>query len=47
MFFKASDRASLGGSMVKNPSASAGDAGSIPGPGRSHMPWEQLSPCNS
>ena len=24
--------------MVKNPPANAGDAGSIPGPGRSHMP---------
>ena len=27
-----------GESVVKNPSASAGDTGSIPGPGRSHMP---------
>ena len=26
-----------GGTVVKNPPA--GDAGSIPGPGRSHMPW--------
>ena len=25
--------------MVKNPPANAGDTGSIPGPGRSHMPW--------
>ena len=24
--------------VVKNPPASAGDTGSIPGPGRSHMP---------
>ena len=24
--------------MVKNPPANAGDMGSIPGPGRSHMP---------
>ena len=24
--------------MVKNPSANAGDTGSSPGPGRSHMP---------
>ena len=24
--------------MVENPSANAGDTGSIPGPGRSHMP---------
>ena len=27
-----------GGSEVKNPPANAGDKGSIPGPGRSHMP---------
>ena len=26
-----------GGSVVKNPSASVGDTGSIPGLGRSHM----------
>ena len=28
-----------GGAVVKNPPANAGDVGSIPGPGRSHMPW--------
>ena len=28
-----------GGLVVKNPTASIGDKGSIPGPGRSHMPW--------
>ena len=28
----------LGGTVVKNPPANAGDTGSIPGPGRSHMP---------
>ena len=28
-----------GGTVVKNPPASAGDMGSRPGPGRSHMPW--------
>ena len=28
-----------GGTVVKNPPANAGDTGSIPGPGRSHMPW--------
>ena len=28
-----------GGSVVKNPPANAGDTGSSPGPGRSHMPW--------
>ena len=27
-----------GGPMVKNPPANAGDMGSIPGPGRFHMP---------
>ena len=27
------------GAVVKNLPASAGDTGSIPGPGRSHMPW--------
>ena len=27
-----------GGSVVKNPPANPGDMGSIPGPGRSHMP---------
>ena len=26
-----------GGTVVKNPSVNAGDIGSIPGPGRSHM----------
>ena len=28
-----------GGSVVKNPPANAGDMGSSPGPGRSHMLW--------
>ena len=27
-----------GGAVVKNPPAGAGDMGSIPGPGSSHMP---------
>ena len=27
-----------GGAVVKNPPANAGDTGSVPGPGRSHMP---------
>ena len=27
-----------GGAVVKNPPAKAGDTGSNPGPGRSHMP---------
>ena len=29
---------SPGGAVVKNPPAKAGDTGSSPGPGRSHMP---------
>ena len=28
-----------GGSVVENPPANAGDTGSSPGPGRSHMLW--------
>ena len=28
-----------GGAVVKNPPAAAGDTGSSPGPGKSHMPW--------
>ena len=28
-----------GGTVVENPPANAGDTGSIPGPGRSHIPW--------
>ena len=28
-----------GGPVVKNLPANAGDTGSSPGPGRSHMPW--------
>ena len=28
----------LGGAVVKNPPANAGDTGLSPGPGRSHMP---------
>ena len=28
-----------GGAVVKNPPANAGDMGSSPGPGRSHVPW--------
>ena len=34
-----------GGSMVKNPPANAGGLGSIPDPGRPHIPAGQLSPC--
>ena len=28
-----------GAAVVKNPPVNAGDMGSNPGPGRSHMPW--------
>ena len=38
VFENASTRDFPGGPVVKNPPANAGDAGSIPGPGRSHMP---------
>ena len=34
-----------GGSLVKNPPASAGDKGSILDPGRSHMPQATKSEC--
>ena len=34
-----------GGAVVKNPPANAGDMGSSPGPGRSHMPQSNLSLC--
>ena len=33
------DRGFPGGSVVKNLPANVGDTGSIPGPGRSHVPW--------
>ena len=31
-------KGSHGGAVVKNPPANAGDTGSSPGPGRSHLP---------
>ena len=34
---KTEERGFPGGAVVKNPSADAGDMGSSPGPGRSHM----------
>ena len=37
----------IGGAVVKNPPANAGDTGSSPGPGRSHIAAEQLSPCTT
>ena len=36
---KKQERAFPGGAVVKNPPANAGDTGTIPGPGRTHMPW--------
>ena len=36
-----------GGAVVKNPPANAGDTGLSPGPGRSHIATEQLSPCTT
>ena len=35
---KKMSRGFLGGTVVKGPPANAGDTGSSPGPGRSHMP---------
>ena len=32
-----------GGSVVQNPPTNTGDKGSIPGPGRSHMPWSNYT----
>ena len=37
--FKANEVGFPGGAVVKNPPANAGDTGSSPGLGRSHMPW--------
>ena len=36
--FKRLEKGFPGGAVVKNPPAKAGDTGSSPGPGRSHMP---------
>ena len=36
---KTNCRGVRGGSVEKNLPANAGDSGSIPDPGRSHMPW--------
>ena len=36
---KNTEKGFLGGSVVKNLSTDAGDTGSIPDPGRSHIPW--------
>ena len=38
MTFKKSKEGFPGDAVVKNPPANAGDTGSSPGPGRSHMP---------
>ena len=47
--FKALEQNFPGGSVVKkkNQPANAGDMGSIPGPGRSHMPQSNWSPCTT
>ena len=39
MDFKSAFGGFPGGTVVKNPPATAGDTGSSPGPGKSHMPW--------
>ena len=36
-----------GGRVIKNSPCNAGEMGSIPGLGRSHIATEQLSPCNT
>ena len=36
---KSANRDFPGGTVVKTPPANAGDMGSTPSPGRSHMPW--------
>ena len=38
-FFKEHVMDFSGGVVVKSPPANVGDTGSIPGPGRFHMPW--------
>ena len=38
MILKTKVRGFPGGEVVKNPPANAGDTGSSPGPGRSHIP---------
>ena len=38
VFIKRSQTDFPGDTVVKNPPANAGDVGSSPGPGRSHMP---------
>ena len=38
-YLKEQTRGFPGGEVVKNPPANAGDTGSSPGPGRSHMLW--------
>ena len=42
-FFSKDSRDFPGGAVVKNPPANAGDTGSSPGPGRSHMPRSNLA----
>ena len=37
--WKLRDEGFPGGAVVENPPANAGDMGSSPGLGRSHMPW--------
>ena len=39
MHIKIKNRDFSSGTVVKNPPANAGDMGSSPGLGRSHMPW--------
>ena len=44
IYFKKANQGFPGGAEVENLPANAGDTGSSPGLGRSHMPREQLGP---
>ena len=43
-YIKKQERGFLGGTVVENLPANAGDTGSSPGLGGSHMPWSNWAP---
>ena len=45
--FKNWDKDFPGGPKVKNAPVNAADTGSVPGPGRFHMPWGKQAQCHS
>ena len=47
LYLKQTTRDFPGGTVVKNPSANAGDMGSIPGPGRSHLRGTTKPVCHN